>query len=191
MALPMVIRALIGISLQAMPPLAVVSGEEGRPVPAARPSALPQSLSHLQPTHRGARPLCRASLATRACGRLPVFFGRRSCCLVRETTTLTPLPNGAKPHRPPPRLTPSLFRNPHFACLSITRAHHRAVWCNDPPHYDAWPDLHVVSWSYLVCDYESGRLNLNAGHFAQLIALMCFVQITYRFYLYYPYVTLP
>ncbi|KAH6906801.1 major facilitator superfamily domain-containing protein [Coprinopsis sp. MPI-PUGE-AT-0042] len=30
----------------------------------------------------------------------------------------------------------------------------------------------------------SGGLNLNAGHFAQLIALMCFVQIALQFYLY-------
>jgi len=38
--------------------------------------------------------------------------------------------------------------------------------------------------SYLVSDYESGGLNLNAAHFAQLIALMSFVQIVYQFYLY-------
>lgn len=41
-----------------------------------------------------------------------------------------------------------------------------------------------IFMSYLVSDYESGGLNLNAGHFAQLIALMCFVQIAYQFYLY-------
>ncbi|TEB34228.1 hypothetical protein FA13DRAFT_1729731 [Coprinellus micaceus] len=39
-----------------------------------------------------------------------------------------------------------------------------------------------IFMSYLVSDYESGGLNLNAGHFAQLIALMCFVQIAYQFY---------
>jgi len=38
--------------------------------------------------------------------------------------------------------------------------------------------------SYLVSDYDSGGLNLNAAHFAQLIALMSFVQIAYQFYLY-------
>lgn len=38
--------------------------------------------------------------------------------------------------------------------------------------------------SYLVSNYESGGLNLNAGHFAQLIALMCLAQIAYQFYLY-------
>jgi len=32
--------------------------------------------------------------------------------------------------------------------------------------------------------YDSGGLNLNAGHFAQLIALMCLAQIAYQFYLY-------
>lgn len=32
--------------------------------------------------------------------------------------------------------------------------------------------------------YESGGLNLNAGHFAQLTALMCLAQIAYQFYLY-------
>ncbi|KAF5310717.1 hypothetical protein D9619_008153 [Psilocybe cf. subviscida] len=49
--------------------------------------------------------------------------------------------------------------------------------------------LHTTShdqifMSYLVSDYESGGLNLNAGHFAQLIALMCLFQIAYQFYLY-------
>lgn len=38
--------------------------------------------------------------------------------------------------------------------------------------------------SYLVSDYEAGGLNLEAGHFAQLIALMCLAQIAYQFYLY-------
>jgi hypothetical protein len=41
-----------------------------------------------------------------------------------------------------------------------------------------------VFLSYLVSDYKSGGLNLNAGHFAQLIALMCLAQIVYQFYLY-------
>lgn len=41
-----------------------------------------------------------------------------------------------------------------------------------------------IFMSYLVSQYEAGGLNLNAGHFAQLIALMCFVQIAYQFYLY-------
>ncbi|RDB29876.1 hypothetical protein Hypma_013955 [Hypsizygus marmoreus] len=41
-----------------------------------------------------------------------------------------------------------------------------------------------VFMSYLVTDYEAGGLNLNAGHFAQLIALMCLAQIAYQFYLY-------
>ncbi|KAF7426094.1 hypothetical protein PC9H_008460 [Pleurotus ostreatus] len=41
-----------------------------------------------------------------------------------------------------------------------------------------------VFMSYLVSDYEAGGLNLNAGHFAQLIALMCLAQIAYQFYLY-------
>ncbi|KAK0237694.1 hypothetical protein EDD85DRAFT_1004446 [Armillaria nabsnona] len=41
-----------------------------------------------------------------------------------------------------------------------------------------------VFMSYLVTDYDSGGLNLNAGHFAQLIALMCLCQIAYQFYLY-------
>ncbi|PPQ77975.1 hypothetical protein CVT25_015442 [Psilocybe cyanescens] len=43
-----------------------------------------------------------------------------------------------------------------------------------------------IFMSYLVSDYESGGLNLNAGHFAQLIALMCLAQIAYQFYLYPP-----
>ncbi|KIK99195.1 hypothetical protein PAXRUDRAFT_823028 [Paxillus rubicundulus Ve08.2h10] len=38
--------------------------------------------------------------------------------------------------------------------------------------------------SYLVSDYESGGLNLNPGHFSQLIAVMCLFQIVYQFYLY-------
>lgn len=41
-----------------------------------------------------------------------------------------------------------------------------------------------VFMSYLVSNYEAGGLNLNAGHFAQLIALMCLAQIAYQFYLY-------
>ncbi|KIM47000.1 hypothetical protein M413DRAFT_440546 [Hebeloma cylindrosporum] len=41
-----------------------------------------------------------------------------------------------------------------------------------------------IFMSYLVSDYQSGGLNLNAGHFAQLIALMCLAQIVYQFYLY-------
>ncbi|KAJ4473031.1 hypothetical protein J3R30DRAFT_3296642 [Lentinula aciculospora] len=47
-----------------------------------------------------------------------------------------------------------------------------------------------IFMSYLVTDYNSGGLNLNAGHFAQLIALMCLAQIFYQFYL-YPYVYPP
>ncbi|KAG9313618.1 hypothetical protein JVU11DRAFT_5950 [Chiua virens] len=41
-----------------------------------------------------------------------------------------------------------------------------------------------VFLSYLVTDYGSGGLNLNPGHFSQLIALMCLFQIVYQFYLY-------
>ncbi|KAJ7439351.1 hypothetical protein FB451DRAFT_1151677 [Mycena latifolia] len=41
-----------------------------------------------------------------------------------------------------------------------------------------------VFLSYLVSDYDAGGLNLEAGHFAQLIALMCLAQIAYQFYLY-------
>ncbi|KAA1472420.1 major facilitator superfamily MFS-1 [Dentipellis sp. KUC8613] len=42
----------------------------------------------------------------------------------------------------------------------------------------------MVFLSYLVSKYESGGLNLNAGHFSQLTALMCLAQIAYQFYLY-------
>ncbi|CAK5261830.1 unnamed protein product [Mycena citricolor] len=38
--------------------------------------------------------------------------------------------------------------------------------------------------SYLVSDVNAGGLNLEASHFAQLIALMCLAQIAYQFYLY-------
>ncbi|KAK0491673.1 major facilitator superfamily domain-containing protein [Armillaria novae-zelandiae] len=38
--------------------------------------------------------------------------------------------------------------------------------------------------SYLVTDYDSGGLNLSAGGFAQIIAIMCIFQIAYQFYLY-------
>jgi len=41
-----------------------------------------------------------------------------------------------------------------------------------------------VFMSYLVTDYNAGGLNLDPGHFAQLIALMCLAQIFYQFYLY-------
>ncbi|KAF8186962.1 major facilitator superfamily domain-containing protein [Mycena galopus ATCC 62051] len=41
-----------------------------------------------------------------------------------------------------------------------------------------------VFLSYLVTDYNGGGLNLDAGNFAQLIALMCLAQIAYQFYLY-------
>jgi len=41
-----------------------------------------------------------------------------------------------------------------------------------------------VFMSYLVSDYGSGGLGLNAGHFAQLLALMCLAQIVFQFYIY-------
>ncbi|KAK7689710.1 hypothetical protein QCA50_006349 [Cerrena zonata] len=41
-----------------------------------------------------------------------------------------------------------------------------------------------VFYLYLVSKYSSGGLNLNAGHFSQLIALMCLAQIVYQFYFY-------
>ncbi|PCH35246.1 hypothetical protein WOLCODRAFT_155919 [Wolfiporia cocos MD-104 SS10] len=41
-----------------------------------------------------------------------------------------------------------------------------------------------VFYLYLVSKYPLGGLNLNAGHFSQLIALMCLAQIAYQFYLY-------
>ncbi|TDL25171.1 major facilitator superfamily MFS-1 [Rickenella mellea] len=41
-----------------------------------------------------------------------------------------------------------------------------------------------VFLSYLTSKYETGGLNLNAGKFAQLIALMCLAQMAYQFYLY-------
>ncbi|OBZ67513.1 Protein ZINC INDUCED FACILITATOR 1 [Grifola frondosa] len=41
-----------------------------------------------------------------------------------------------------------------------------------------------VFYLYLVSKYQSGGLNLNAGHFSQLIALMCLAQIAYQFYFY-------
>ncbi|KDQ58789.1 hypothetical protein JAAARDRAFT_206634 [Jaapia argillacea MUCL 33604] len=41
-----------------------------------------------------------------------------------------------------------------------------------------------VFYLYLVTDYEGGGLSLNAGHFSELIALMCLAQIVYQFYLY-------
>ncbi|RDX45232.1 major facilitator superfamily MFS-1 [Lentinus brumalis] len=41
-----------------------------------------------------------------------------------------------------------------------------------------------VFYLYLVSKYPSGGLNLNAGHFSQLIALMCLAQIAYQFVLY-------
>ncbi|EMD35508.1 hypothetical protein CERSUDRAFT_157305 [Gelatoporia subvermispora B] len=52
-----------------------------------------------------------------------------------------------------------------------------------------WLALHAtthdqVFYLYLVSKYPSGGLNLNAGHFSQLIALMCLAQIAYQFYLY-------
>ncbi|CAL1699459.1 unnamed protein product [Somion occarium] len=43
-----------------------------------------------------------------------------------------------------------------------------------------------VFYLYLVSKYPSGGLNLNAGHFSQLIALMCLAQIVYQFYFYPP-----
>ncbi|KAI0031860.1 hypothetical protein K488DRAFT_78824 [Vararia minispora EC-137] len=42
----------------------------------------------------------------------------------------------------------------------------------------------MVFLSFLVSKYESGGLNLNAGHFSQLTALMCLFQVAYQFYLY-------
>ncbi|OSC97802.1 major facilitator MFS-1 [Trametes coccinea BRFM310] len=52
-----------------------------------------------------------------------------------------------------------------------------------------WLALHStthdqVFYLYLVSKYPVGGLNLNAGHFSQLIALMCLAQIAYQFVLY-------
>ncbi|KAI0251216.1 hypothetical protein BJV78DRAFT_1361764 [Lactifluus subvellereus] len=52
-----------------------------------------------------------------------------------------------------------------------------------------WLALHttmhdMVFLTYVVSKYESGGLNLTAGDFAQLIALMCLAQIAFQFYLY-------
>ncbi|CCA77962.1 related to E.coli tetracycline resistance protein TCR1 [Serendipita indica DSM 11827] len=41
-----------------------------------------------------------------------------------------------------------------------------------------------VFYLYLVSNYKTGGLELTPGHFAQLIAMMCLVQIVYQFYLY-------
>jgi len=41
-----------------------------------------------------------------------------------------------------------------------------------------------IFYLYLVSEYPSGGLNLDPGHFGQLIALMCLFQIAYQFYLY-------
>ncbi|EIN08381.1 major facilitator MFS-1 [Punctularia strigosozonata HHB-11173 SS5] len=41
-----------------------------------------------------------------------------------------------------------------------------------------------VFYSYLVSKYEAGGLNLNPGHFSQLIALMSLAQILFQFYFY-------
>lgn len=41
-----------------------------------------------------------------------------------------------------------------------------------------------IFYLYLVSQYKTGGLELTPGHFAQLIAMMCLVQIVYQFYLY-------
>jgi len=41
-----------------------------------------------------------------------------------------------------------------------------------------------IFYLYLVSQYRSGGLGLTAAHFSQLIAMMCFVQIVFQFYLY-------
>ncbi|KAF7318969.1 hypothetical protein HMN09_00232900 [Mycena chlorophos] len=41
-----------------------------------------------------------------------------------------------------------------------------------------------VFLSYLVSDYEAGGLELKAGDYAQLIAVMCFAQLVYQFVMY-------
>lgn len=41
-----------------------------------------------------------------------------------------------------------------------------------------------IFYLYLVSKYSTGGLELTPGHFAQLIAMMCLVQIVYQFYLY-------
>ncbi|KAH9067551.1 major facilitator superfamily MFS-1 [Lactarius vividus] len=52
-----------------------------------------------------------------------------------------------------------------------------------------WLALHttthdMVFLTYVVSKYESGGLNLTAGDFSQLTALMCLAQIAFQFYLY-------
>ncbi|KAJ7064829.1 hypothetical protein C8F01DRAFT_776471 [Mycena amicta] len=41
-----------------------------------------------------------------------------------------------------------------------------------------------VFLSYVVSDYSAGGLDLKAGNYAQLIAVMCFAQIVYQFFMY-------
>ncbi|KAM6503416.1 hypothetical protein JOM56_000359 [Amanita muscaria] len=41
-----------------------------------------------------------------------------------------------------------------------------------------------VFMSYILSDYADGGLELNAGYFARLIAMMCLAQIAYQFYIY-------
>jgi len=41
-----------------------------------------------------------------------------------------------------------------------------------------------IFYLYLVSQYRSGGLGLTPAHFSQLIAMMCFVQIVFQFYLY-------
>jgi len=52
-----------------------------------------------------------------------------------------------------------------------------------------WLALHstthdMLFLTYVVSKYESGGLNLTAGDFSQLTALMCLAQIVFQFYLY-------
>lgn len=42
----------------------------------------------------------------------------------------------------------------------------------------------MVFLTYVVSNYESGGLNLTAGDFSQLTAMMCLAQIAFQFYLY-------
>ncbi|KAF9653498.1 major facilitator superfamily MFS-1 [Thelephora ganbajun] len=82
---------------------------------------------------------------------------------------------------------------------AIPETDHPSSDAKAPPLYSQLPIIFIVHYGllalhttthdqvfylYLVSKYPSGGLNLDAGHFGQLIALMCLFQIAYQFYFY-------
>ncbi|EGO03767.1 hypothetical protein SERLA73DRAFT_102048 [Serpula lacrymans var. lacrymans S7.3] len=152
------------------PRLSIPSGNFGSPSPAAmeihprRPSStVPAIFAHSGVRTPSAVLDAQSRIEEPSTDALTPILERRRSSILPQSTPEQPT------EEKPPSLTSQLpiLIIIQYALLALHSTTHDQVFL-----------------SYLVSDYESGGLNLNAGHFAQLIALMCLAQIIYQFYLY-------